>query len=226
MIIPVIGPPAAGKSTLVTALLASHGGRVFRMRDYARRQAEQDPGLAAAIEATVDELGWFSEEVAMRLLEEAVGQSAAAVSDSQMYLENYPGGACEADHLARMGRRGPAAVVEAVELVVPDAEVNLRSRRRRVCAVCEPDLHRPAEAHAGSANVCARCGSRLQGRAADSPSVFSARLARYRDRIDGIRRAFSASDVRLHRIPADGDPGACLDAACRSLARLLERSSE
>src|SRR5579859_6063638 len=84
VIVPVIGPPAVGKSTLVSGLLASHGGQVFRLREQARRRAEYDPVLATSIVKTADELGWFADGIAVSLLDEAVACARAASNDRLM----------------------------------------------------------------------------------------------------------------------------------------------
>ena len=226
VIVPVIGSPASGKSTVVSGLLASPGGRVFRLREHARRRAEQDPALAAAVETTADELGWFADEIAMHLLDEAVAWARADSEDRLLLLENYPGGACEAEHVAAIATSGGAGAVEVIELVAPDVVVRRRARARLACAVCDPDLHRPAQVRPDGTSICGSCGSRLQDRASDSASVFDARLARFRDRVEGIRAAFTDAGVRVHRIPADADQDVCLDAARHVIRGLLERSSE
>jgi adenylate kinase family enzyme len=161
----------------------------------------------------------------MRLAGAAIHSAELLAGDQLLFLESYPGNAAQASHLAEIASSSSTRAMQALELAVSDAEAWRRSRLRLVCPGCEADPRRPARLRPGSHDRCARCGGQLRRRASDAPSIFRARLARYRHNIAGIRRAFAEHGVKVHQVDVPGDRDGCLAAGRHILQELMGRCS-
>ena len=189
-VVALIGPPAAGKSTLTQHWNGGHRS-LFRLRDHVRAQAQDDAALRAQIEAATDPLGWLPDAVVCPLVEAALTALREPSGPSaRLVLENYPGTPAQANHLLRLLPQHLALV----ELVVSTETVRRRAAGRRVCATCEPasgnDPHRPVPA-ASATGTCPICDHPLQSRPSDTPPVLAQRLQRYQRYSPAIRSAFS-----------------------------------
>jgi adenylate kinase family enzyme len=204
-LVAVIGPPAVGKST-ATSRVAEQGARVWRLREFAQRYRINHPELDHLF-ATADPLGWLRDDVVRILLDAALGDLAVA---DVMLLENLPGNAAQLRHLVEVAATNGFRL-QVVELAAPDSLLRCRVAARRVCPCCEPDPrgdpHRPAHGQSDTPEHCARCGSPLRVRRGDEPSLFRARLARFRGNHPGIRVAAHELAVPYRVIDATADPG-------------------
>lgn len=200
----VMGPPGAGKSTL-TLSLAGTGVEVFRLREAAAVRRAR-PGAVPGLWDTTDPLGWLPDD-AVRVLLDTLVTDVDRSSGRVVVLEGFPGSAGQLQLLDDLGLR-PVVV----ELVAPDPVVTARVRDRWVCAGCEPgpDPHRPAVDDPNRAGHCARCGRSLLRRPSDDPERFTARLARYRERLPAIRRGVTARNLPHLVLDATGSPAVCL----------------
>lgn len=224
-LIAVIGPPAAGKSTVCADAAARMAAEVFRLREFAhhcRVSGQIDERLLT----TTDAFGWFSDDAVAALL------TLAFLTGHRRYsglvtLENFPGTATQVRmiHEIAQVRRAPVAMVE---LVISDRLAHDRARHRRACLTCEPDPrgdpHRPARAAPGRPGRCVACDGPLIRRRSDSPSVFAARLRRYRDSSPAIRREALALQVPVRQVDASASPQTCTTAALAAMSSLAALS--
>ncbi|WP_433358865.1 nucleoside monophosphate kinase [Streptosporangium sp. CA-115845] len=210
----VLGPPASGKSTLTSALATRHGGRIFRLREYAHRRAADEPALAAAMHARADALGWLPDRLALRLVGDALRGAYHPLAGAPVLLEGYPGNAVQAAHLAKLLRRCDGMLV-VLDLHLDQDTAWQRARTRRVCPRCESDTgtdpHRPAPA--APDGECAQCAGPLRPRHGDTPSALAARADRFHQHRPQIRRALQVHHVPWHTLSTQCAPSAVLSAA-------------
>ena len=173
-IVGVIGPPGAGKSTIIATLAPPAGLPVFRLREAIRDYSD----VLAGLPPSKDPLGWVSCEAIDRILRAAFLDHRFIVDDGPVLMDNFPGTARQLEQLVKIavlvGRR-----LALLELRAETPTVDLRVAQRRVCSHCGPDLHTPAKAAKGDHDRCSVCGAKLRCRDSDIPKVHKARLARY-----------------------------------------------
>jgi adenylate kinase family enzyme len=195
----VIGPPGAGKSTVVSALASVEGTVVFRLREAVRAYAD----VVGAVASGADPLGWIDLGAVRRVLDEAFVAGRFPTGGGPVLLDNFPGTAAQLDLLievaAASGRR-----VALMELSAGSAVVTARTALRRVCPECGPDVHHPAVAAVGEPHRCAGCGAGLVRRDTDTPARHGLRLARYRDNAAEI--VVQARRRQIPHVAIDADP--------------------
>ncbi|WP_181871644.1 adenylate kinase family protein [Sphaerisporangium album] len=210
----VLGPPAAGKSSLTATLASRHRGLIFRLREYARHRAAHDEGLAQTMRTSTDPLGWVPDPVALSLIDHALHGPFRPSPGILLLLEGFPGNPVQAVHTAgvldRMG-----VELHVVELLVDQESARRRAQTRRVCPACESgsadEPHRPATA--GPDGGCARCGGPLRARRDDTADLLAARTGRFRQHHPRIRREFQTRGVPWHTIDTRCSPAAVVAAA-------------
>lgn len=175
VMVAVIGPPGAGKSTVVSALARFEGAAVFRLREAVRTYAD----VASGVMPTTDPLGWVDLETVRRVLEVAFVVGRFPTGGGPVLLDNFPGTAAQLDVLIEVAATADRRVA-AIELRADSAVVTARTAIRQVCPQCGPDRHYPAVAAVGEPHRCAGCGARLVRRDSDTPQRHALRLARYR----------------------------------------------
>lgn len=198
----VIGPPAAGKTTLTMQLGRLPGCAVFRLREHV-------PGTMLAATATsAERLGWLDDLTVTRALRGYLGTVIRASTVHAVLLDNFPGSDTQARLLLSLLRKlAPQCAVHAVELVISSAVRERRVRNRRVCHQCERDpIHDPrlpAEPDPADPRRCARCRSILHPRRGDAPRLLTARMQRYALASTGIRAAFAEAGLVVLACHAD-----------------------
>lgn len=198
----IIGPPAAGKTTLTMRLGQMPGCTIFRLREHVPET------LLAATATSAERLGWLDDLTVTRALRGYVEATIHAGTAHTVLLDNFPGSGTQAHLLlATLRRLAPDCVVHVVELVVDQAVLQHRVRQRRVCHQCEHDpIHdprMPAEPSPVDPQRCARCNSILHPRRGDAPRLLAARMERYAEAAIGIRTAFE--DVGIEVLPCDAN---------------------
>lgn len=192
----VIGPPAAGKTTLTMRLGAVPGCHVFRLREHVPAT------MLAATATSAEQLGWIDDLTVTRALQSYLGSISSTGAVHTVLLDNFPGSATQA-HLLRavLRRRAPSCLLLVAELVTSPSILRRRVRERRVCHQCERDPIRdprlPAAASVGDPRRCARCNNILHPRRGDAPRLLAARMERYDQAIVGIRTAFVSAGVSV-----------------------------
>jgi len=219
LIVPIFGPPAAGKTTL-TLHLQSPRRRIFRLREHVPQE------VLAATATSSERLGWIDEFTvgdALRTYFHAVQEDSDVHT---VLLDNFPGSASQVDQLlATLWTLMPRPHIEPIEIMTDIRTLKQRAKNRKVCHRCErdpiSDPRRPAVASQDPWQ-CAHCGGLLHPRRGDSPRLFKARLQRYHQTAAGIRAGFIDSGIAVTQL----DTTNTIDGAVDLLAPLLiSRSS-
>jgi len=197
-VVAVLGPAAAGKTSLTRLIGQRQGYDAFRLREHVRESSE----------ATISDPmrpGWFDDYTALSsvhaYLEEMVRQGIVHT----VLMDNFPGTSTQVGLFMSLVRQlAPTASVAAVELVAEDRVLWSRASARRVCQSCEQDPaddpHLPAVARYGESALCARCGQQLTQRVDDSFDAHLDRLRRYHNLADGVRSTFTLTGIRIAQL--------------------------
>ncbi|MGH4014146.1 MAG: AAA family ATPase [Pseudonocardiaceae bacterium] len=195
-LVAVIGPPGAGKTTVISALGRTRGLPVFRLSEAELAYSD----LLADIAPSTDPLGWVGVQAVQRILRAAFINGRFGIGS--VLLDNFPGTARQLHRLAEVaavtGRR-----IAILELRADGATVAVRVAARRICLVCSPNRHAPAIASTTDPHRCARCGAQLARRDSDSPARHALRLARYRENVAEIIEHVRRLQIPHVAIPAD-----------------------
>lgn len=215
LVVPIFGPPAAGKTTLTMQLGAAPGRQVFRLREHVDR---------AVLEATAtspEQLGWIDESTvsdALRAYFQTVSDDPAVHT---VLLDNFPGSPEQVEQLLATVWTLTPCPIEAIEIVTDLKTLKQRARNRKVCHRCERDPindpRLPAVPREDDPWQCARCDGLLHPRRGDSPRLFKARMQRYHQAAAAIRTGFAAADVTVTQL----DTTNTIEGAANLLAPLL-----
>lgn len=218
-LVAVIGPPGAGKTTVVGALAQSRRLPVFRLREAVVAYSD----LLADLGPTTDPLGWVAVQAVERILRAAFVDGRFDVGIGPVLLDNFPGTAHQLHRLAEVttvtGRR-----IAILELRADRSTVAVRVAARRICPTCDSDRHAPAVASATAPQCCARCGAQLARRHSDSPTRHALRLARYHANASEI--ITYAGDLRIPHVAilADQPSSVVHRLAQEAFTRLVNRA--
>ncbi|OBA63800.1 hypothetical protein A5780_00560 [Nocardia sp. 852002-20019_SCH5090214] len=216
LVVPIFGPPAAGKTTLTLHLGLSPGRTIFRLR-------EQVPKEVLAATATDSaRLGWIDEFTVADALRSYFATVQADPTVHTVLLDNFPGSGSQVGQLlATVWPLIPRVHIEPIEVVTDVRTLKQRAGSRKVCHQCERDPIRdprlPAIPTTKDTWTCARCGGLLHPRRGDSPRLFKARLQRYHQAAEGIRDCFTSSGLTITQL----DTTNTIDSAANLLAPLL-----
>ncbi|MEV0359394.1 hypothetical protein AB0H71_25390 [Nocardia sp. NPDC050697] len=214
LLVPILGPPASGKTTLTLALGKSPDRQVFRLREHVspeivRQTASHGPR----------DLGWIDDDVVDLAVRQYLSAVAANSRICTVLLDNYPGTGKQVDMLLDTTRvLAPDCIFEPIELVLDAPARRKRARARRVCHRCEhdpaADPRLPATPSKLGGWTCGNCGSLLHPRRGDAPSLFAARTKRHDDTVEDVRAAFDRVGIATNSVDA-------ADAAA-TVARIVE----
>ncbi|MGH3914007.1 MAG: AAA family ATPase, partial [Pseudonocardiaceae bacterium] len=102
-LVAVIGPPGAGKTTVVTALAKQRALPVFRLREAVIAYSD----LLADLAPSTDPLGWVGVQAVHRILRVAFIDGRFDTGIGPVLLDNFPGTAHQLHRLA-----GVSAVID------------------------------------------------------------------------------------------------------------------
>ncbi|WP_216896131.1 hypothetical protein [Nocardia alni] len=215
LVVPIFGPPAAGKTTLTMHLGNEPGRRVFRLREHVSEE------VLAATATSSERLGWIDE---FTVGEAVRSYFTAGQQDPDIHtvlLDNFPGSAAQVDQLLTTLWTLTSCRIEPIEVVTDIHTLKQRAKNRKVCHRCEHDpIHDPRLPAVPTTDdpwQCARCGGLLHPRRGDSPRLFKARLQRYHQTAIGIRTAFTDSGIPVTQL----DTTNTIEGAANLLAPLL-----
>lgn len=214
-LVAVIGPPGAGKTTVVTALAQLRGLPVFRLRQALITYSD----MLADLAPSTDPLGWVGIHAVHRILRAAFIDDRIGAGVGPVLLDNFPGTAQQLHQLAEV-----AAVIgrsmALLELRANGSTVAGRVATRRICASCSSDRHAPASVSVTDPVRCARCGAQLVRRDSDTPARHALRLARYRVNVAEIIEQAGCLQIPHLAVVADHPPDVVHRLAQEAFARL------
>jgi adenylate kinase family enzyme len=217
MLLAVVGPPGAGKSTVIAMLARAIAAPVFRLRETVRAR----PELLAGLAPSEDPLGWVSLEAVRRVLHTVFVEGRFAFAARVVLLDNFPGTASQLDLLAKVAA-ATVARTALLELRATPQTVVARVARRRVCLACGPDVHAPAVADPDDPSRCAACHGHLSQRDTDVPRLHGLRLARYTANQPAITEQAAERGIQHLIVDADRDLAEVCRTARHAVHHLIE----
>jgi adenylate kinase family enzyme len=214
--IAIIGPPAAGKTSLTMRLAELPGRRVFRLREHVPH------AILAATATDAQRLGWIDDFTVITSVHEYVETAIRQGEIHTLLLDNFPGTGTQVSlFLSVLRQLAPSCTVSAVELMADPMVLRRRASSRRVCHYCERDPlcdpRLPAEASSADPDRCARCDHLLDMRRGDEPAVYKTRMQRYQQVAEGIRHAFAGAGIAVTQLNSSHS----LNSAALELTALL-----
>lgn len=217
LLVAVIGPPGAGKSTVVAALAGAGSVPVFRLRETIRAR----PELLAGLAPTPDPLGWVDPEAVGRVVQAVFVEGRFGFGASTVLLDNFPGTAGQLELLTEVAACTGARLA-LLELRAHTRTVMARVAERRVCPSCGRDPHAPAVPAAGDPEQCGSCAAPLVRRDTDVPRLHGLRLARYTENRPEITECAAERGIPHRIVNADASMPEVRRAARHALHRLTE----
>lgn len=222
-IVAVVGPPAAGKTT-VTRLLSTLLDGKFLNPDELARLGRRDGWLTPTTPAVADADG--DRDFDHRALRAALRQGALRRAGVLTVLDDLVVTAETLNALAASYPR-PHDWLHVIELDATDM-VLLRRTVDWFCPVCRPDPgggpYQPAPTDSQRPPVCDTCERPLMTRSIDQPHIFLKRLMHYRnDQRPSLHAAATQHHVRWLRIEAVLPPGQVAQIASDRLAMAVPR---
>ncbi|WP_067694458.1 AAA family ATPase [Nocardia jejuensis] len=216
LVVPLFGPPAAGKTTLTMMLAGKPGISVFRLREHVPRD------LLSISAGNSQHPGWLDPFTVDEALSRYFVGVQADRAVTTVLLDNFPGSASQVDELVSVVREcEPTCRIEAVEVFTDNKTLEQRARTRKVCHRCEcdpiSDPRLPAIPAKGDPWKCSRCAGTLHPRRSDSPSLRRARMKRYQQAAEGIRTGFHGSGIPVSQL----DTTTTIDGAANLLVPLV-----
>lgn len=131
----------------------------------------------------------------------------SANAASILLFDNYPGRDTQVpDFLSALEATYGGFRLIVVALDAPDCYLRRCASLRRVCDNCERDplgdARMPAHGTLADLAACRTCGQKLRTRTGDQPTLFEARLARYRRNVIGLRMTFHRNGIEVVDIDA------------------------
>ncbi|MGW4240930.1 hypothetical protein [Nocardia sp. NPDC004722] len=216
LVVPLFGPPAAGKTTLTMVLGGEDGRRVFRLREHVPHE------VLSATAGSLDQLGWIDDRIVESALRDYFQGVVDDPSAHTVLMDNFPGSADQVGQLLSVLEEfDPPCHVEAVEVHTDAKTLKQRAQNRKVCHSCErdpiSDPRLPAIPQPDDIWKCSRCQGVLHPRRGDSPRLLKARTQRYQNSAVGIRATFADWGVEI----TDLDTTTTIEGAADLLAPLL-----
>lgn len=215
LLVSIIGPPGAGKSTVVAALSEAGAVPVFRLRESIRAR----PQLLAGLAPTSDPLGWVRPEAVRRVAHAVFVDDRFGFGASTALLDNFPSTADQLEMLADI-TASTGARLAVLELRADTRTVMARVSARQVCPSCGPDPHAPAIPAADDPHRCGSCAAPLVRRDTDAPRLHALRLARYAANRPEITGCAADRGIPHLTVNADATTPEVRRAARRALHRL------
>ncbi len=188
----LMGPPGAGKSTVVQGLMSRHGSQIahFGVRAFFLQQLRLGTDIGLAAQSFVERCMWMPDEFVCSALEAEL----PLLLGRFCVIEGFPATEPQAKWLLGFQKRLGLQRFIFVYIDVPDHICFTRSRNRLRCPSCMDDKHLAVSV---TSAVCGTCGSKLDTRPDDDERFFLERLARHRNLHRQIRRSYGQPDVLI-----------------------------
>lgn len=198
-VVPVTGPPGAGKSSALIAL-QRQSADLARMgvRDYGLYLAARNDPLGLAMRDTLQRQELLTNDLVRAEFLHFIDNVPNTVQ--VVAVEGYPRDTAQCADLVGAVRERGTWVAAFVVVDIPDDVVRERAAQRQLCVHCGAPTSRPAVV------TCPDCGGPVVRRRDDEPGALARRLADYREVSKGPRDYFGERGL-LHVVdgllPAD-----------------------
>jgi adenylate kinase family enzyme len=199
----LIGPPAAGKTTLAEALSQALGGTVLRPRDITNRALGVYPATASLFPR--DRRGYVPDDslgFALRVCLDRIRRTAI--------FESLPWDAIQLADMYRVA--GDRLLV--LQLAASDEQVMERRVGRMYCASCYPQ----STTNTGGIR-CSRCGTALMARPDDEHAAFVERLRVFRTKVVGVLDLARRLEIHVFNLDARRSPSELVSLARAATGR-------
>lgn len=206
----LMGPPGAGKGTHAARLSADHKLPHISTGDLLREEVRRGSELGTQAKQFMDAGQLVPDELILSMLQRRLAQNDCAQG---ALLDGFPRTVPQAEALAALL---PNAVIEVIELRVPDDRLIERLSGRLSCPSCGAVFHKsnnpPREV-----GRCDRCRHSLQQRSDDQEETIKRRLTAFHQQTAPLSAFYSAKGI-LHAVNADQP----LDSVYADLLRAIE----
>jgi adenylate kinase len=167
-----LGPPGSGKSTQAERLARERNLPRISTGDVLREAIEKSTPLGLKVKPIVEQGQLVDDATMIAIVRDRLRQPDTARG---FVLDGFPRTRAQAETLdAIVAERGNGPLI-VVNIAVPQDELVRRLSTRRICSRCGAD----ADAFAGDADRCTRCGGDLIQRIDDTAEAVRRRLKVY-----------------------------------------------
>ena len=207
----LMGPPGSGKGTQASRIAERHGIPVISTGDILRAAARSGSEVGLSARATMAAGGLVDDATMVELVRERLSQADTAHG---FVLDGFPRTTAQAEALdAILGARPFLALV----LEVPEAELERRIDRRRICLKCRT-IYDAGTRLGSEEEHCAKCGITLIKRDDDNLETVRNRLRTYRKTTAPVIAFY-----RKHKQLAVIDGTVSPDAVARSIRDHIDK---
>lgn len=168
----ILGPPGSGKSTQAERLARERNLPRISTGDVLREAIEKSTPLGLKVKPIVEQGQLVDDATMIAIVRDRLRQPDTARG---FVLDGFPRTRAQAETLdAIVAERGNGPLI-VVNIAVPQDELVRRLSTRRICSRCGAD----ADAFAGDADRCTRCGGDLIQRIDDTAEAVRRRLKVY-----------------------------------------------
>jgi len=166
-----LGAPGAGKGTQAGVISEKIGVPAISTGNIIRAAIKNGTKTGLTAKEYVDAGKLVPDEVVIGIIKERLQEGDCK---SGCILDGFPRNIWQAEALEKMG----IEIDLAINIEVPDTEVEERLCGRRMCEKCNAGYHTISKP-SSKGDVCELCGGRLIVRNDDKPEVIRARLQTY-----------------------------------------------
>lgn len=173
----LIGPPGAGKGTQATRICQRYGVPMISTGDILRAAVKAESSLGHEVKAILAAGGLVGDDLMITLVRDRLAEPDTRAG---FVLDGFPRTIVQARALDDMLGDRP---IQAIVLVVPEAELERRLASRRVCSTCKT-LYSSRSVYGSEEELCSKCHSPLITRDDDNLQTIRTRLLAYRTTTD------------------------------------------
>ena len=194
MKIVLIGAPGAGKGTQAARISAALGIPAISTGDIIRAAIRDRTPLGLELQEIIETGHLAPDDVICRLMAERISQGDC---QNGFLLDGFPRTVEQAKFLDSV-----ETIDKVIDLVVADADIQLRMAGRRYCPLCQRTYH-IRHLKPRTEGVCDDCGVPLCMRADDKPETVMERLRVYHEKTEPILGYYGD---RVAKVDGNRDP--------------------
>jgi adenylate kinase len=202
-----LGPPGAGKGTQGDLLAAHCETTRYATGDILRDAVRRGTPLGRDAKRYMDGGELVPDEVVLGLIQDVLGSPEAA---GGFILDGFPRTVVQAEGLEAMLTEQGIALDVVVYFDVPEEELVRRLSGRRVCSGCGAIFNVYSDPPS-IADICDKCGGRLETREDDKEETVRVRLRVYGESTAPLLEWYRESSTLLRELVATGSADEVFD---------------